>query len=667
MNAEYPEPTGAPVIPAQPVQQTAPGDARISSDINVAGNAIAVSDDIAASNASNASDASVPNVPGAAPTDPVKHRLNSSYIWLGAIRVLPYILIAILVSAGDSLYELITDSRLAGYGLIVGIIIVVTLIVAMGIAMLARFISYKYIWYEYTNDEFSFFSGIISKKRVHIPYTRIQSVNQRASLLQRIVGVCTVSIETAGGAENKAVMLPYIERSAAEALRKELFTRKQLAQLGQNGDRSQTVRDTLGTGQNPEAPNTNLNALEAPAQIANDFRGVFGGDAIDTGQVTYEYGLSNKELVLSAITGRTSFGIILASIIAGLTTLISCASFLFGTTEDQIYDAAFSLISYIPTSWLVGAVTSLVGLFIAIMVVAWLITVASTCLSYGGFRARRRGARIETEYGIINHNFNGIDIDRIQSVEISQSFFQRLLKSCTISLARVASAVQDSSPESKNVSHAKLVVHPFVKVDRVNDILANLLPEWENLPASTQKLPTRATRRAIVRRAILQGGGFWLAIITFITMSILALPLQFDLLDPSEVTSFMGVYVVLEIAARILYALCLLLIILDIIGAILWRRGSGFGYDQSFVTITNSGFSTDRTIMPRGKLQMAELRTNPLQRHKRLITIIAITAAGVGNSATRLIDVEEADAQAWFAWCHPGGNKTAAPSDNPLQ
>lgn len=94
-----------------------------------------------------------------------------------------------------------------------------------------RFISYNYIWYEYSNEEFSFYSGIISKKRAHVPYQRIQSINQKATLFQRIAGVCTVSIETAGGASNTAITLPYIEKSAAEALRKELFARKQFAQM----------------------------------------------------------------------------------------------------------------------------------------------------------------------------------------------------------------------------------------------------------------------------------------------------------------------------------------------------------------------------------------------------------------------------------------------------
>ena len=504
-----------------------------------------------------------------------------------------------------------------------------------------------------------------------------------------------MSIETAGGASNTAITLPYIEKSAAEALRKELFARKQFAQMKAAGVEipagmtTEHAAETLGAGASQSATTTTLpaptgvpattipapaiaptipgadeyNALDTPAHLVNDFRGVFGGDAIDTGTITYEYGLSNKQLVLAGMTGKTSVVVVFLSIFATLSSALSGIGYMFHTSEDEMISTVTGLIDLIPTSWMVGVIVSIVGSFIAIMLVVWLITVGGACLSYGGFRARRRGARIETEYGIINHNFNGIDIDRIQSVEVSQSFFQRLLKSCTLSLARVASATQDSS-ESSTKSQARLVIHPFVKLDKVDEILAGLLPEWQDLPAPDKKLPARARRRAITRRAILQGGGFWLAVFTFITMFLLALPLNFDLLSYSELSDYLIFYTMADVFARVLYGVALLLFIVDIVGAILWHKGSGFGYDSTYVTIENSGISTNRTITPRTKVQMASLQTNPLQRNKQLTTIIAFTAAGVGASTLKLIDAEQDEASAWFSWCHPGGNKTQTATES---
>lgn len=610
----------------------------------------------------------------ASATDPVKHKLNHSYIWLGALRVLPVIIVAAFASSTELIIDLALDSATGGYGFLAILALLIIILLVTGIVMLVRFISYRYIWYEYAGDEFSYYSGIISKKRVHIPYQRIQSINQKASLFQRIAGVCTVSIETAGGAENKAVILPYVEKSAAEALRRELFERKQLAQMKEAGIQIPAAASSANIASPTGAPVTSIpapanpsvqaapvaggNALDTPAQIANDFRGVFGGDAIDMGTVTYEYGLSNKQLALAAITGKSSFTMVFFSIVMAAASLISSIAFLLGTSEDEIFDTLSSLINLIPSSWIIGAIASVVGFVLIIMVVVWVVMVVSTCISYGGFRTRRRGARIETEYGIISHNFNGIDIDRIQSIEINQSFFQRLLKSCTLSLARVASASQESSSDAKKAAQTNLVIHPFVKLDQVDAVLENLLPEWGGLPQADKKLPQRARRRALTRRAILQGGGVWLAVITFVTMFFIALPIQLDAFSSSELSDYLAFYLVADIISRVLYVIALLLLILDIIGALLWHRGSGFGYDRRYITITNSGFSTNRTITPRMKVQLATLQTNPLQCHRHLTTIIAFTAAGVGSSTLKLIDVEQDAAKAWFDWCHPGGNKT---------
>lgn len=605
---------------------------------------------------------------------PAKHKLNHSYIWLGALRVLPVIIVAAFASSTELIIDLALDSASGGYGFLAILALLIIILLVTGIVMLVRFISYRYIWYEYAGDEFSYFSGIISKKRVHIPYQRIQSINQKASLFQRITGVCTVSIETAGGAENKAVILPYVEKSAAEALRRELFERKQLAQMKEAGIQVPPAAASANIASPTGAPVTNIpapanpsvqttpvvggNALDTPAQIANDFRGVFGGDAIDMGTVTYEYGLSNKQLALAAITGKSSFAMVFFSIVMAVASLISSIAFLLGTSEDAIFDTLSSLINLIPSSWIIGAIASVVGFVLVIMLVVWVVMVVSTCISYGGFRTRRRGARIETEYGIISHNFNGIDIDRIQSIEINQSFFQRLLKSCTLSLARVASASQESSSDAKKAAQANLVIHPFVKLDQVDAILESLLPEWGGLPQADKKLPQRARRRALTRRAILQGGGVWLAILTFVTMFFIGLPIQLDAFSSSELPDYLAFYLVADIISRVLYVIALLLLVLDIIGALLWHRGSGFGYDHKYITITNSGFSTNRTITPRMKVQLATLQTNPLQRHCQLTTIVAFTAAGVGSSTLKLIDVEQDAARAWFDWCHPGGNKT---------
>ena len=108
-----------------------------------------------------------------------------------------------------------------------GIIIIPLLIYGLLVAL--AYWAYRNLSFVFDEGEFSLYSGIIVKKRVHVPYARVQSVNHHATVIQRIFGICTVAIDTAGGAANKAVRIPYVSLSVAERLRSELFLRKAVA------------------------------------------------------------------------------------------------------------------------------------------------------------------------------------------------------------------------------------------------------------------------------------------------------------------------------------------------------------------------------------------------------------------------------------------------------
>ena len=185
-----------------------------------------------------------PQQPPAGPQDRQgaleRHHVHHSYIWLGSIQTAVMLLVVVLFSMGSAIVGAISegDTITSSDGpvlVIVGLCVAGGLVLVVGLVALYQWVSYKHLYYELGPEEFNLYSGIFNKKRVHVPYQRIQSVDQRASLLQRVFGVCTVSIDTAGGASNKAVTVPFVQKSQAEALRRELFSRKQYQLSVQNG------------------------------------------------------------------------------------------------------------------------------------------------------------------------------------------------------------------------------------------------------------------------------------------------------------------------------------------------------------------------------------------------------------------------------------------------
>lgn len=631
--------------------------------------------------------------PSVAPTPRPRHKLHHSYIWLGSIRALPYVVLTLVVAAGSTMSA--TFSNAAAYSMQALMItfllwaLVVVLIAGIIIGTLA--ISYRYIWYEFDPTEFSYYSGIFSKKRTHVPYQKVQSVNEKASLLQRLAGVCSVTVETAGGAENKAVVVSYVEKSAGERIRRELFLRKNLLNAGLSpaevdakmaqADMQAVLAGSAPVGsasdvvanQAPASPwdleaqraaqavsegvsgtSSEYNVLDLPASVADDMRGLFAGDEIDTGKVTYEYGLSNKELVLSAITGRSSFALAMIfavfSVMGFVSTLVD---FRLVSDEMAVYQAAGQTLGNIFGSVVQGVAFTIVGA----IVVGWLLFIGGTCLSYGGFRARRRGDRIEVERGILTHLFSGMDIERVQSIHVHQSFFQRILGYCSLSYGRIAAYSEESTENATTMGQDRLVVHPFLPLSRVQEVVSQLTPEYAQLPQAQRHVSHKAPRRAITRRGILQGFGFWLAVFDFAVVALMSIGSSIPGTPRAIVAEILSMPINFGTVFAVVLVLAVIIFVLEVVGAALWYRRAAFGFDQTYLTIVNGGYSVETTTLPRTKIQLASTRTNPLQRHAGVATLIAISAAGVGGKSERLIDITAEDAQAWLAWARPHGGR----------
>lgn len=648
-----------------------------------------------------------------------RHKLHHSYIWLSAVRSLPYVLIALVVSIGPAAGSLIEDlgnidANNMGLPIIFGATVLFLLILE-GIIIGAAAIGYRYRWYEFGVSEFSSYWGIFNKNRSHIPYQRIQSVNEKMSLLQRIVGVCTVTVETAGGENNKALVIPYVEKSAAERIRREVFMRKSLmasgltpqeadermqalvaqermqaegsfaaanAPVGLNGfsgavgtpgapippwelqaqqqavlqqtqQMPQGVPQQIQQGAFPQSqqgasPATNV--LDMPADVMDDMRGIFAHAEVDTGKVTCEFGLSNKELLLSALSSKTSFAFVLLGVISALATLLGgLVDARIISSSEAVYSAAWQALS--------SSFGMLFLLFIlGILLVLWLVSVGSSCLTYAGFRSRRRGNRIEVERGLITHVFSGMDVERIQSIHIHQSFFQRLLKCCSVAYGRVGAMEENGNSDGANSSEAdKLVVHPFLPLSRVQEVIEGLTPEYRTLPQPTKHVDKKALRRALTRRVVWQGLGFWLLVVLVCTWVVLGIFVSSEL--SQEVFSGMTLLQVMLLITGIVGALIVVIAVFEAINAVLWYRLAAMGWDRFGFTIVNGGFSTDSVTIPRTKIQAALIRTNPLQRHAKVASVIVNTAAGVGSTRHRLIDVSRGDAEEWLTWaCPRGGN-----------
>lgn len=634
--------------------------------------------------------AGTPQKPAQQPASPLeapkRHYVHHSYIWLGSLRMAGVVIFAIVISAFSSLAGILFDdssaSGAAGFGIFVaGLSIAIGIVVIFAACVLYQWWSYRHLWYEIGDEEFSLYSGIFNKKRVHVPYQRVQSVDQNASLWQRIFGVCTVSIDTAGGSSHTAVRVPYLRKDQAERLRMELYLRKRRilgldtaasapmaaapAAVSAAAPATAPGATLSGTAQAPvfaQAPTSGVavpsplpvgqpqqpgNILDVGAEVWDDMRGVFAGDAVYMGQSSYEYGLSNKELVFTGLSNNTGFVLAIIGVLATVFQVVGGVMDVVGDAAGAVADTA-----YVVGSSIFGGNLVLLGIVACIVVVValWAISVAGTCIQYGGFKSRRRGNRIEVEHGLLQHHIRGVDVDRVQSVVIKQSVVRRFLGYCELSLGKIDANDNAQGDQGQSISQQGLVIHPFVRLDRVPEILAGIIPEFADIPAETTPLARVALRRGIIRRGILQGAGFWLAVI--VAVSQVLVNLLWHPADPVEQAAFSY----LNIGFYAAYAVCAIVFALEVVGAVLWARGSGFAYNRRFMRVVNGGMACEIVSFPRRKMQFGYTSTNPFQRRARTATIAVRTAAGTGGTTVKLIDVCGDDAQAWLEWVRPRAN-----------
>ena len=596
-------------------------------------------------------------------------KVHHSYVWLGSLRILFYIFVLMLISILPNIMSSL-EGMVGDLSRHIGLILLITvgmLVVLYGLILVIRRLQFKYLTYQLTADEFVVHSGIITKRHAQIPYQRIQAIDQQASLLQRLAGVCTLKISTAGGASNRAVMREYRLNADAQALREELFARKQwqlavaagqvpagvpygAAPVAYGGDSALGNGETAG--QEPVAGAAAGVAAAGVAAGAAGATGVAGAGAAGAAgsmkeafgygrgaavpyrpvyqeaPVTYAFGLSNKELILAGVSNNTSFWAIVVAIIGGISQIVSLV---------------------IPATFIGGGPVSgpVIGIAVAsvfgMALITWAISALATCLGYGGFSCKRQGTRIEVQRGLLQRVYQGVDIDRVQSVYVKQGFIRRLMGYCEISLGKIESGQRESGQQNSQVATG-IMVHPFVKVDLVPQVIAGLVPEMAWVPEPQRRVAPVALRRMFIRRLTWAGGGFWLALSILLALLFWGGALR----GSSSGAMFFAMCIIGLVIALAIAAL-------QIWDGILWFRESFFAYDRRGMMIRNGGFHTETVVIPRGKIQFAALQDNPFQRRVNVSTLIVRTAAGIGGTTSSLRDVANAEAYPWYAWTEPGG------------
>jgi putative membrane protein len=350
----------------------------------------------------------------------------------------------LVTEVGTLLYEM----AWVGFAIGVGIAVVAIVVIAF-----FSWLSWRFTFYELTDDEVRYGSGWLIRSRRAARLDRVQAVDINRPLLPRIFGLAEIVIETAGGKDShfkiqyltpeqcdefRAEVLKEVENLDTE-LSRELYGQADAA--GQAGATGQT---------DPSHPAATANAGAPGLRPAADTRTIFG--PIEVGQ-----------LAASVIVGPALFiipAIIVIAIVAGI-----------------FPDFVLEILTGITVTTLIIVITFAFGLF-GVLNQSWDFTLKTSSIS----------RRLSITAGLLSTRAQTIPIDRVHGIKVVQPLWWRHWKWSRAEVSVAGYDVGDSA------GHNTLV--PVAGNDQLRGITEYLMTEIAGVAPQDDLLGTWETPRA---------------------------------------------------------------------------------------------------------------------------------------------------------------------------
>ncbi|NIK72379.1 putative membrane protein [Paenibacillus sp. BK033] len=257
-----------------------------------------------------------------------------------------------------------------------GILAAVTLLMFLGL------FGWRKFSFTVEDDRIVIRKGILFRDEKTIYFGRIHSVNLEQPILQRLLGVTQVKIETPGGNKKADGILAALNEKDARQLQRLLL-----------------------------APH------DQPAEAAVQQ------------QQQPNYQLTPGQLLLAAATSL-NFGLVVA-FIAGI---FSLADDFINELAPNLYSTLYKESTSVNPSYTVIAVIAVCGL-----AAAWLLSLVLYVIKFAGFTANKQDDQISISYGLLEKKVHHFDAGKVQAVIVAEGLLHQWIGFAQIQLQVVSS------------------------------------------------------------------------------------------------------------------------------------------------------------------------------------------------------------------------------------
>jgi putative membrane protein len=307
-------------------------------------------------------------------------------------------------------------------------------------------------------DELLLRSGVLNRQNRVIPLARVQNVEVRQSLLQRVTGVAEVRVETAGTGGEAEAVLSVLALAEAQSLRVDLLARRR-ARAG-----AASV-DVAGAEQAAGRP--------AVAPLAK---------------------LSTWDLLLAGATANEA-GVIAAAAAGLLQFTEGLPGELFETVIRRVVERTEGML-----------VLAGIGAVAGLMLVGWMISIAGSLVRYHGFTLEVDGGEMRKRYGLLTVHEASVPLRRVQAIRLEETFLRRWL-----GLASLMIETAGGSPGQRGGAEAFV---PIARREDVGRLVRGIFGDAQVDDADFQRVHPKAERRMRRRYLVfflLAWAPFWAA------------------------------------------------------------------------------------------------------------------------------------------------------------
>jgi len=313
---------------------------------------------------------------------------------------------------------------------IIGIIV---LVVVIGVIAYLKYLNFTF-YIDEDNDEFIINDGIINKTKTTIQLNKIQQVNINQTLIQRIIGVYSLDVDTAGST-NKEGKIRAISHELAIALKSKLMDNEKKVVIN---DLEDTVAETSKSVEHPFLEISFLSLLKVG--------------------VTSNY-------------------------IRSLGLLLTFFFTIYHNLRDVANNADIDnkIDEFIDDKVIINSLS----LFVVLLLLAvFVINVLRIIIRYFGFKITKQSGSLLLSFGLIDTKSTILKPEKVQIVSISRNYFQKKLDILEMKIKQASGEDKKSKnaaveiPGCNNKESDEILKLLFHKIPQKG---AMLLPNWRKL------------------------------------------------------------------------------------------------------------------------------------------------------------------------------------------